>query len=104
MPFTLIAETKIREAMADGSFDNLPGSGEPLDLEAYFATPEHLRMAHSVLKSAGCLPEEVERLNDVAAIEREIAAAPDEATRAALRPTLADARLRLNLALERGRK
>jgi len=27
-----------------------PGKGKPLDLGAYFATPEHLRMAYSILK------------------------------------------------------
>jgi hypothetical protein len=44
-------EQKIREAMARGEFDNLPGKGKPLDLEAYFNTPEDLRMAYSILKS-----------------------------------------------------
>lgn len=28
-----IAERKIREAMAEGAFDNLKGKGHPLDLE-----------------------------------------------------------------------
>lgn len=100
----LVAERKIREAMAEGAFENLPGQGQPLDLEAYFSTPEHLRMAFSVLKSAGCLPAEVQLLNDVAAVEQQLAEAPDEAARAALQPALARARLRLDLALERARK
>ena len=37
-------EQKIREAIARGEFDNLSGSGKPLDLDAYFNTPEDLRM------------------------------------------------------------
>jgi hypothetical protein len=51
---------KIKEAIARGEFDNLPGKDKPLDLDAYFATPEHLRMGYSILKSADygdfCLP------------------------------------------------
>ena len=41
----------IREAMEKGEFDNLPGKGKPLDLEAYFATPADVRLGYSVLKS-----------------------------------------------------
>ena len=54
------ADQKIKEAIAKGEFDNLPGTGKPLDLDAYFATPEHLRMGYSILKSANIIPEEVE--------------------------------------------
>ena len=49
-------EQKIREAMARGEFDNLAGSGKPLDLDAYFNTPEDLRMAFSMLKSNDLYP------------------------------------------------
>jgi hypothetical protein len=98
--FDRIADRKIREAMADGAFDDLPGSGQPIDLEAYFATPESLRLAHSILKSAGCLPQEIELLNEAAALERQLAAAPDE-ERAAVAARLEDVRLRVRLLLER---
>ena len=40
MSFHRNADEKIKEAIAKGDFDNLPGKGEPLDLDAYFATPE----------------------------------------------------------------
>ena len=43
MSFEKIAEEKIEEAIAAGEFDNLPGQGKPLDLDAYFATPEQMR-------------------------------------------------------------
>jgi hypothetical protein len=52
MPFSRIAESRIREAMEQGQFDNLPGAGQPLNLEEYFSTPEDLRMAYSILKNA----------------------------------------------------
>lgn len=31
-PFSSLAEERIREAIASGAFDNLPGAGRPLDL------------------------------------------------------------------------
>ncbi len=55
----------IKEAMAKGDFDNLPGPGKPIDLDAYFATPEHLRMGYSALKSADVVPEEMQLLKEI---------------------------------------
>jgi len=52
-------EEQIRDAMAAGEFDNLPGKGKPLDLDTYFRTPEHLRMAFHILKGAGYVPPEL---------------------------------------------
>jgi len=34
MAFEKIAEEKIQEAIATGEFDDLPGKGKPLDLDA----------------------------------------------------------------------
>jgi hypothetical protein len=106
MPFSRIAEMKIREAMAEGAFDDLPNAGQPLDLENYFATPADLRMAHSILKSAGLVPAEVELLNELALLEQRLHATTG-AERAAAEQALADARLRLSIrlqALRRDRK
>ncbi len=103
MLFDRIAQQKIEEAIAAGKFDNLPNAGGKLDLDSYFALPPHLRMAYSVLKSANCIPPEIELLNDVGRLEaaREAAAGPDVRDR--LTRELETARLRLNLALERRR-
>jgi hypothetical protein len=98
-----IAENKIREAIARGEFDHLVGAGKPIDLEEYFRTPEELRMAYSVLKSAKCLPEEVELMNDIAALDREIGETRDEEAGALLRRRLRDRRLQLAMALDRQR-
>ena len=77
MSFSRIAENRIREAMEQGQFDNLPGAGEPLSLDEYFSTPEDLRMAYSVLKNANCRPMEVELLHEIARLEQAVTAAPD---------------------------
>lgn len=101
MSFSRIAENRIREAMEQGEFDNLPGAGEPLNLEDYFATPEDVRMAYSVLKNANCRPLEVELLNEIARLEQAVAAAPDETARATHQRALAHRRTELAILLER---
>lgn len=65
MSFHRNADEKIKEAIAKGEFDNLPDKGRPLDLDAYFATPEHLRMGYSLLKNANIIPEEIELLKQI---------------------------------------
>lgn len=47
----------IREAMANGAFDDLPGTGKPIKLEDESHTPEHLRMAHKVLRDNNLAPD-----------------------------------------------
>ena len=101
MPFSRVADRRIREAMAHGEFQNLPGAGKPLNLEEYFSTPEDVRMAFSILKSANCAPAEVELLNEVSRLEHAIAETSDAAARQELQRTLADRRTQLAIALER---
>ena len=65
-------DRKIREAMEEGEFDDLPGKGEPIDLsENPFEDPDW-RMAHRMLRNAGFAPAWIEERKD---IEAEIQAA-----------------------------
>jgi len=100
MPFSLIAEDRIREAVAQGRFENLPGAGQPLNLEEYFSAPEDLRMAYSILKSAHCVPAEVELLNEVARLERAIAETVDATVRHPLQRALTERKTQLAVVLE----
>jgi hypothetical protein len=104
MSFNRIAENRIREAMEQGAFDNLPGAGRPVSLEEYFSTPEDMRMAYSILKNANCRPIEVELLNEIARLEQALAAASDAAVRAAHQRDLALRRTELAILLERRRR
>lgn len=54
-------EEKIKKAVENGEFDNLPGKGKPLDLtdDMPGLSPE-LKMAYKVLKNAGYLESETE--------------------------------------------
>ena len=97
-------EEQIRKAMAEGQFDDLPGRGKPLDLEGYFSTPEHLRMAYSVLKSGDFVPEEVLLFKEIDALKTRLNSCPDESERERLRKEIKDKTLNLTLLLERHRQ
>jgi hypothetical protein len=60
-----IVESRIAEAMARGEFDHLPGAGKPLSLDDDLLVPEDLRAAYRILKNAGYVPPEVEKLSEV---------------------------------------
>jgi hypothetical protein len=97
-------EQKIKEAMARGEFDNLAGSGKPLDLDAYFNTPEDLRMAFSMLKSNDFVPEEVETCKEIAEINEKLKISTDDSEINALTKKLNDRKLCLSLLLDKRRK
>lgn len=65
-----LAERRIAEAVSRGEFDDLPGAGQPLDLDDDALVPEDLRLAYRILKNAGFVPPEVETLNQIAHLER----------------------------------
>lgn len=76
-----LAEEKIKKAQENGELDNLPGAGEPLDLEEYHKVPEDLRMAYKVLKNAGYTPPELQAKEEIRQIEELLAGNPDETAR-----------------------
>ncbi len=94
-------EERIKEAMAEGEFDNLPGKGKPLNLDEYFQTPEELRMCYSILKNANVVPEEVEMLKEVETLREELKACSDAERKERLSREIRDKSLKLALALER---
>jgi len=97
-------EQQIRKAMAEGEFDNLHGKGRPLNLEAYFSAPEHLRMAYSVLRSGGFVPAEVQMFRDLDDLKTRLDSSTDAAERERLRKQLREKKLNLTVLLERHRR
>ena len=97
MSFEKLVEEKIREAMADGEFDNLTGRGKPLNLDAYFATPEDLRLSYSVLKNAGVIPEQAELLKEIESLRRDLERAVDEDERNKIKRGIEATTLKMNL-------
>lgn len=76
--FDKIVEELIKEAQERGEFDNLSSKGKPIDLSAYFDTPEDVRMAYSILKNAGMNAREADLLKEIAELKQVHAAMLDE--------------------------
>jgi len=97
-------EQIIREGMLRGEFDNLKGKGKPLNLDDYFNTPEDVRMGFSILKSNDFVPEEVERLKEIAALREKLQASGGPEEKLALEKALRDKTLALSLILEKNKR
>lgn len=82
-PLDHLIERRIREAQLRGEFDDLPGTGAPLELDDDSLVPGELRMVYRILKNAGYVPPELEALRDVRQLEQALAETqvPDERTR-----------------------
>jgi hypothetical protein len=76
-----IVEERIREALKNGEFDNLPGRGKPLSLEDESHIPEDLRIAYKILKNADCLPPEILDKKEIHQMQELLASIPDEKER-----------------------
>ena len=75
--FAKIVEERIRNAQKKGEFDNLEGSGEPLDLLSDQTVAEELRLAYKILKNADCLPPEIELKKEIKQTEDLLGAMSD---------------------------
>jgi Domain of unknown function (DUF1992) len=94
-------EELIQKWLAENPNERLPGAGQPLDLDEYFRWPEELRLAYSLLKSSGHLPEEVELLRELSELRQRLAKAVG---RSDLQRRIQEQEVALNIKLERHRK
>lgn len=76
-----LTERLIREAQADGAFDDLPGHGRPLQLEDDHHSGE-LALVHHVLRNASVAPPWIEVDKEVRALRERIGALLARAERA----------------------
>jgi uncharacterized protein YutE (UPF0331/DUF86 family) len=104
MSFHKNADEKINEAIARGEFDDLPGKGRPLDLAAYFGTPEDLRMAYSLLKNADIIPEEMELLKQIEGLKKSFNSCTSEIEKRAIQRQLSEKLTNFSMRMERYRK
>lgn len=77
--FEQIVEERIKKAQFKGEFNNLPGSGEPLNLVEDQHIPQDLRLAYKILKNADCLPPEIELKKEIRQTEDLLANMKDTA-------------------------
>ena len=97
-------EAIIREAQERGEFENLRGKGKPIDLTAYFETPEDVRNAYAMLKSAGIASGEVDLLQEIAALKEQLAVTYEEKDRSRIQKMIRDKQLQFNILLERQKR
>lgn len=60
-----IIDQRIAQAISEGQFSNLPGTGQPLRLDDDALVPEEDRAGNRLLKSSGFAPPWVEARNDI---------------------------------------
>jgi len=63
--FDRIVEERIRRAQQKGQFENLEGTGNPLQFEDDNHVADELRLAYKILKNADCLPPEIELKKEI---------------------------------------
>lgn len=90
----------IRAAIERGDFDNLPNKGKKLDLDAYFETPAELRVGYSLLKNSDYVPEEIQLLKEIEALQTKLAQATAAEGRE-IRQAIETRRLKYNLLMDR---
>ena len=103
MSFSKHIDKMIGEAIERGDFKDLEGEGKPIDLDAYFATPQELRIGYSVLKSSKFVPEEIDRMKEIGEINEKLASCPEEDI-PKLTKQLRERELALALILERNKR
>lgn len=104
MSYETFIEKQIQKAIAEGKFDNLEGKGKPISLDAYFATPEDIRVVYSVLKANRIVPEEVDRLKEIGDLKEKLQNCADAEERRKLTMILNEKNLALAIILERNKR
>ena len=100
MSFQKNFDEKIKEAIARGEFDNLLGKGKPFDLDAYFTTPEHLRMGYSILKNADIIPEEMELLKQIEGLKKSLDSCTNQIEKRTIQRQLSEKITNFNMRVE----
>jgi hypothetical protein len=95
-----LVDIKIKKAMTEGQFDNLPGKGKPLDLSKYFEIPEHLRVAYQMLKNSGFVPEEVRLKKEMGVLKEKIKQCESEDAKQKIKKQLIEVSQQYNFYME----
>ena len=104
MSIEKFVDEQVRRAIEAGEFDNLAGKGKPIDLRAYFETPEDLRLAYSILKSNNFVPEEVELLKEIEALKTRLASSADDQQKERLKKEITDKTYTFNMLIEKRKR
>ncbi len=102
--FEKIAEVRIREAMQNGEFENLPGKGRPIDLKDYFNLPGHLRAAYGLLRNANVLPSEIQLMKEIEQLQNRLDGEKDTRQRKTIFRQIQIRQIELSIVMEKLRK
>jgi len=76
--FTKLVEQRIQAAQRNGEFEDLQGSGKPIEFTDDSRIPEDLRMAYKMLKNADYAPPEIEIKKQILKTEDLLDGMPDD--------------------------
>ena len=103
--FSRIAEDKIKEAIKNGEFDNLPGMGKPLDLKDDLpGMSADVKMGYRMLKNAGYISDQVDLRKELITLNDLISAATDDDEINRLQEKLTRKQLQFEKMMEQRRK
>ncbi len=78
--FDILAEERIRAALARGELSGLPGEGRPLVFEDDCLVPTDARMANKILRNAGYVPPALADLKELQALAQRLQGERDATT------------------------
>ncbi|WP_144548050.1 DnaJ family domain-containing protein [Bacillus sp. X1(2014)] len=103
--FSRIAEDKIKEAIKNGEFENLPGMGKPLDLKDDLpGMNAEMKMGYRMLKNAGFISDQVDLRKELITLNDLISAATDDDEINRLQEKLTRKQLQFEKIMEQRRK
>lgn len=98
-----IIEQNIKRAMKQGTFDNLPGQGKPLQLTDLSFVPHEQRAAFLVMQNSGSLPPEMELRKEIASLDEKLQTATGE-EKAVIQKKLTEKKMFYDVLMERRKR
>jgi hypothetical protein len=92
----IVSDNKIKEAIKDGEFNNIPGMGKPLKEDDLSHVPENLRMGYRMMKNAGMIEDEGALKKEMMTIDDLISKCYDNEERVKLHQLKSEKQLRLD--------
>lgn len=97
----ILAESKIREAIEKGELKNLPGAGKPIHIQDMLFVPLEDRLAYTVMKNSGLVPDEVALNKEIDYLQKSIDECPDVKKKGLLKRRLEETSIRYNIIMEK---
>jgi len=96
-----IAESKIREAIEKGELKNLPGAGKPVHIQDMLFVPLEDRLAYTVMRNSGLVPDEVALKKEIESMRKSIDECSDGKKKDLLKKRLEETSIRYNIIMEK---